>query len=252
MRILASRSRLGSGGPRPSNGLFLAATLLLLGLGGCRPGTGNRASEPGDSASTASRAADSAAVLKTPASQEVPDDTGTAAYTAPAQEERASAPADPLDSLRARVDRLESENDSLRAAVGVLLTAPRPRDPGTRPETAGAQSDSAVGIVAEAGEVLTVDGEQVRSWGLRIVVSLVFLLMVGILVRASTWILERLAERSAKRRLFFKRLVPVFRIFIWTLAILFTALSSFEWIPRDSWPRGPRWGWPWGLPLRTS
>jgi small-conductance mechanosensitive channel len=122
------------------------------------------------------------------------------------------------------VERLESENDSLRAAVGVFLTAPRPRDPGTRPETPAAQSDSTAGIVAEAGEVLAVDRDQVRSWGLRIVISLAFLLMVGVLVRASTWILERLAERSAKRRLFFKRLVPVFRIFMWTLAILFTAL----------------------------
>jgi small-conductance mechanosensitive channel len=68
------------------------------------------------------------------------------------------------------------------------------------------------------GEVLGEAGSQVRNFGVGILWSIVVVLVFSYLIRAVTWVLERLAERSAKRRLFFKGLVPIVRIILWTFA----------------------------------
>jgi small-conductance mechanosensitive channel len=73
-------------------------------------------------------------------------------------------------------------------------------------------------------DLLAVDAEQVQHWGLRIAVSVFFLLVCGAFIRLVIWVLDKLAERNAKRRLFFKRLVPIARISLWFLAILFAAM----------------------------
>jgi small-conductance mechanosensitive channel len=116
--------------------------------------------------------------------------------------------------MSSRLDRLEAENDSLRAAVGVLLN----QLSGERTEPA---ADTAVALL-DAGR------EQVQHWGVRIFISLVFLGLVALLVRATGWLLDRLAERNAARRLFFKRVVPIARIFLWTVALLFVAMVIME------------------------
>jgi len=130
----------------------------------------------------------------------------------------------PLDSLRTRLQELEAENDSLRAAVGIILSAMQGEQRVSNTDSAGNRSDSLSAPADGQEEVLDVDRAQVRNWGLRIAVALGFMLLTGILVRTVTWVLDRLAERSAKRRLLFKRLVPIFRILTWFLAVLFIAL----------------------------
>jgi small-conductance mechanosensitive channel len=128
-------------------------------------------------------------------------------------------------SIEARLALLEAENDSLRAALGTLLdflaagTADRSLQP---PETTGQMSpaDSA----GRAGEILSLGAEQVQHWGFRIVVATLFLILTGGFIRLVIWVLDKLAERNAKRRLFFKRLVPIARISLWFLAILFASM----------------------------
>jgi small-conductance mechanosensitive channel len=136
-------------------------------------------------------------------------------------------PGEPGDSLSvtARLEGLEAENDSLRVALGTLMDllarGVTPQAPGSEisraseppPDTAGVERD-----------ILPVDAEQVQHWGLRIAVSVFFLLLGGAFIRLVIWVLDKLAERNAKRRLFFKRLVPIARISLWFLAILFTSL----------------------------
>ena len=70
----------------------------------------------------------------------------------------------------------------------------------------------------ETGEVLGEARSEVRNFGVGILWSIVVVLIFNVVIRAVTWVLERLAERSAKRRLFFKGLVPIVRIILWMFA----------------------------------
>jgi len=104
------------------------------------------------------------------------------AVSAPQQ---ADAPA-PADSLQ----RLQQENDSLRAALGEAETSS-----------------------------LEATGDAVQSIGLRSIMAVLVLVLTFFLVRGIGYVLESLAERNAHQRLFFKRLLPILRIATWALAI---------------------------------
>lgn len=97
-------------------------------------------------------------------------------------------PAEPsrVDSLQ----RLQQENDSLRAALDDTASASR-----------------------------AVTSEAVQSIGLRSMLAVLVLVLTFFLVRGVGFVLESLAERNARRRLFFKRLLPILRIAIWAFAI---------------------------------
>ena len=141
---------------------------------------------------------------------------------APQEESGGFAPAQDTVSLSDRVGLLEAENDSLRAAVGTLLTLLT----SDRPEPPPTASDS-VQIAPPQGpgeEFINVDARRVQNWGLRAAVAILFLLLSGLVIRVVIWVLEKLAERNAKRRLLFKRLVPIARISFWFLSILFVFL----------------------------
>lgn len=117
-----------------------------------------------------------------------------------------------LSELTDRIGRLEAQNDSLRAALETL-----PVEGGTPNRVDSA--DVARGLIQE--EILAVDREQVRNWGLRTLLAVLLLLLTGAVIRVLVWVLDRLAERSPKRRLFFKRLVPILRILFWAFAAFF-------------------------------
>ena len=78
-------------------------------------------------------------------------------------------------------------------------------------------ADSARGIGA-SGQVLGQAGQQVRSFGVGVVWSIVVVILFNISIRALVWVLDTLAERNASRRLFYKRLVPIIRIVLWVFA----------------------------------
>ena len=127
--------------------------------------------------------------------------------------------------LLQRLDRLESENDSLRAAMGTILgvlsSAPGAGGGG---DTLSSLDSAAADSASLTGEILNVDTRQVQHWGARIAVAIFILALAGGFIRGVVWVLDKLAERNAKRRLLFKRLVPIARISLWFLAILFVGV----------------------------
>lgn len=68
----------------------------------------------------------------------------------------------------------------------------------------------------------------IQNLGRNILLSIVTVLAFFYLIRSIAWTLERFSEQSATRRLFFKRLVPIVRILIWTLAIYLILIHIFE------------------------
>ena len=128
-------------------------------------------------------------------------------------------------ALQERVARLEAVNDSLRATVlGLIALQGRLPEPGGG--QGGQASDSASAPSPEA--ILGAGASRARNWGLRIFFSLVFLGLVGMVIRFVGWVFDQLAERSAQRRLFYKRLAPISRIFLWGVAGLFATLVILD------------------------
>ena len=137
-----------------------------------------------------------------------------------------ASPVTPFDSLRSeigslagRVDALIRVNDSLRSALTARATA------GT---AASAQSDSAAASASASGQaILKEAGETARHYGPRAFWAIISLLITFYAVRATVYVVDRLAERNAQRRLFFKRLVPITRIVFWTISLVFIVRVVF-------------------------
>ncbi len=102
-----------------------------------------------------------------------------------------------LDSLVAAVQSLTRSQDSLVRALAV------------RADT-----------VETLGANLQTTAEDARRLGIRSLLAFIVIVLASFAVRASTWLLDRLAERNAARRLLYKRLVPIVRVFIWALAVV--------------------------------
>ena len=124
-----------------------------------------------------------------------------------------------ITEISDRVRRLEEENDSLRITLRTLIPLLSARNGAD--STPGSQT-------ASQEEILSVGREEVQNWGLRSMFALLILALTGLLVRVVVWVLEKLAERNAKRRLIFKRLVPILRIFLWAFAAFFVIRVVFS------------------------
>jgi len=199
--------------------LFL---LPVLGLAACHPEEeGQQAasveSDPGPAEQL--RPADSL-LPPAPTEAQAPDSTGPLTEQEDAPQTAPGDTAQPaIFDLAERVRRLEEERDSLRITLRALSQLPSDR--GLEPlETVAAQADP--------DELLQVDGERVRNWGLRTLVAVLVLLLTGFIVRFLAWILEKLAERNAKTRLMFKRMIPIQRIVIWAAAAFFVVRFVFS------------------------
>jgi small-conductance mechanosensitive channel len=70
--------------------------------------------------------------------------------------------------------------------------------------------------------------EGLRNVGARIVFALLVILAAYYILQGLLWILEAIADRSATRRLFFKRLIPIVRMIMWAIVIYFIVTSVFE------------------------
>lgn len=128
------------------------------------------------------------------------DTVRTAAEASPAD---AAASEDPLDSLRAEVARL-------RSVIELLVAGSVPADSGVE--------------VASVRET----AQDVQYFGLRLIWTVAVLAMAYLVVRALVWFLEAFAERSATRRLFFKRLIPITRLVVWTFATYYVVTAVFD------------------------
>ncbi|MDX1494859.1 MAG: mechanosensitive ion channel [Longimicrobiales bacterium] len=121
---------------------------------------------------------------------------------------------DRLDSLLTGQQALSARLDSL-AAASPLTTA-----------------DSAVADSARSGlastEVLGQAGQSVRSFTIATVLSVLVIILFNLLIRGAVWLLDALAERQPRRRLFYKRLVPITRIVLWIFAAYLIVRVIFQ------------------------
>lgn len=77
---------------------------------------------------------------------------------------------------------------------------------------------------------LTLDqaGDAFQNIGLRVFWAAVLMTLIYLVNKAIVWILDRLAERSAERRLFYKRIVPLARILIWSFGLYIVIRFVFQ------------------------
>lgn len=122
-----------------------------------------------------------------------------------------AGPQQPTLPSQGTLDSLAVQLNSITATQQLILSRLDAMEPGEA--GVAAQADT-------AGAALDLDDatERVRSLGVGIFWSLVVIVVFHFLIRALVWILETLAERSAKRRLSFKWLIPITRMALWGIA----------------------------------
>lgn len=109
--------------------------------------------------------------------------------------------------------------DSLRAEVARLVAAVAALEPG---------SLSVAGDTATAASRARETAQDVRHFGLRVVWTAILLAAAYLVVRLMAWLLEAFSERSATRRLFFKRLIPITRLLVWTFTVYYVVANVFD------------------------
>ena len=172
-----------------------------------------------DSVAQATPAA--AGVAATPGS-----DTSVAAGTA-ATDEPADPPASPQESdtpPAAAEDSLAATLTGILAAQEQILARLDSME-AARPATGadgGASGDEAGGIDLEDAR------DEVTDLGFAIFWSIVVLALFRFAIRGVIWILETLAERSVKRRLTFKWLIPITRMLLWGIAAYLIIRTIFR------------------------
>ncbi len=132
--------------------------------------------------------------------------------------------ADPLadtvavDSVAARLD------DIMAAQERILDRLDRMEAAGTP----GAESTPDTATATSGGLDLDEARDEVRSLGVSVFWSLVVLVVFRFLIRGLIWILETLAERSVRRRLTFKWLIPITRMLLWGIAAYLIVRTIFR------------------------
>jgi small-conductance mechanosensitive channel len=124
-----------------------------------------------------------------------------------------------VDSLRVQTARLEAEVGRLRSgAIGDPAPLLGESD---APQAGGRERLDAARRAQETAQ-------DVRRFVLRGIWAAILLVVAWSVIRASVWVLERLSERSAQRRLLFKRLIPIVRLLVWTLTLFYIVSAVFE------------------------
>ncbi len=132
-------------------------------------------------------------------------------------ESTASPGASSLAEDSAAVQRLLAEVAGLRAEVAKLTQASSPPKR-SAPDTAQTSARARVKETAE----------DVQNFGLRAVWAAIIIAAAFFLIKAIVWLLETLSERSARRRLFFKKLIPITRILVWIVIVYYIISGVFE------------------------
>ncbi|PQJ35701.1 hypothetical protein BSZ35_14855 [Salinibacter sp. 10B] len=109
---------------------------------------------------------------------------------------------------------------------------PSPQQPSPNAATLdAASSDTATTTAAPLGAqdpTLREVGETARSFGLRALGAVLVLVLTFFVINGVAFILETLAERNAERRLLYKRLVPIFRVLLWGIALYVVLRGIFD------------------------
>ena len=125
--------------------------------------------------------------------------------------------------------------------VGLLSgCALAPDDTGTTSalDSVAVQMDPTLAGAPEASSIAAADTaavqpgpriqENLRFLGARLFFALVVFLATFWVLRLLVWVIETAAERSARRRLLLKRLIPITRMFGWSVAVYFVIANVFE------------------------
>ena len=81
---------------------------------------------------------------------------------------------------------------------------------------------------ASPREALESAADNLGNFGLKIFFSIVLLFLMYYFIRVVVWILDTASERSARRRLFFKKLIPIVRIVFWSFVIYLIIAKLFN------------------------
>ena len=130
-------------------------------------------------------------------------------------EPQAAPPQATLDSLAALLGDVTEAQQEILSRLDAM-EGDGPAD--------GAQTDT-TGAAALDLEDAT---EEVRSLGVGIFWSLIVIVVFHFLIRALIWILETLAERSVRRRLSIKWLIPITRMALWGIAAYLILRTVFQ------------------------
>ncbi|WP_456429648.1 mechanosensitive ion channel family protein [Rhodocaloribacter sp.] len=129
----------------------------------------------------------------------------------------AASPADTaLAPTRAALDSLRREIEGLRA----LVTA--------RPPALPADTSRAAADTLSVGDRLRDTAQGLQFVGFRIFWAALVLILTFFVIKGVVRLLETLAEQSATRRLFFKKLIPIIRLFTWSAAIYYVIAGVFR------------------------
>ncbi len=177
--------------------LPVATLLACVLLGGCGGGADPDGGDRG-------QAADSMAVADSIAAA----DSEAAADSVAVAADSAAGRMPVAEVAEILADSSRTPEEALAAAVVALARAVDEYTASTQEDTTAVGSGSAV--LGEARGAA-------RDYSLRIFWALVlFAISYGIVVTL-TWLLDRVAEASPKRRLLFKRLVPIARLVVWIM-----------------------------------
>lgn len=196
---------------RPTCFAVLAAGLLLAGC--------ERDTESGDAQNQ---------VPEPPAAQDsdaqAPSDTASAAgltvatteppAPTPAGQQPDTAPATAEDSLAVTLTDIMAAQERILARLDAMEAA--------RPVDSVAPTDQTGGIDLEEAR------DEVTNLGLAIFWSIMVLVLFRFVIRGVIWILETLAERSVRRRLTFKWLIPITRMLLWGIAAYLIIRTIFR------------------------
>lgn len=131
------------------------------------------------------------------------DTAGAVADTTPVFSDSLRPPTDTLAFLMARLDSLLVGQRTLDRRLDSLSAG----DAGTGTADAAAPAD-----------VLGAAGRSVQSFTIAAVMTVIVIVLFNLLIRGTAWLLDALAERNPRRRLLYKRLVPIVRIVLWIFA----------------------------------
>lgn len=197
---------------------LLTAVAVLLATGCSAPEPGAAPAErdtlevAGASAGTGPADPGAAAAPTAQAPNGEPSPPEAPAAEAPSGEALPSAQ-DP--GLAARLDAILAEQRAIQARLDSL--AARVADGGVPPRVDSAAGGGGV-RTGQPAEVLDEARSQVQNFGVGVLWSIVVVFVFNYLIHAAAWVLDVLSERSARRRLFFKGLVPIVRMVLWLFA----------------------------------
>jgi small-conductance mechanosensitive channel len=121
---------------------------------------------------------------------------------------------------------IAASDSLLKVLAGLVLAEIRtlPRD------TLVVRIDTSRSAAADTASVVGVQRiqQELGNVGRRIVIAILIIVLVYYLLRGLLWLIETIADRSATRRLFFKRLIPIVRMLTWAMVLYFIVANVFD------------------------